>query len=111
MGSLMCGYGLAVIIATVGQPSFYTSLHLVADTTSPAYSHTNTFIATIGGVFFAGGFFGSLFASPVGSKLGRIRGLQIVSAIGILGGALQTGAANQAMVDPTFRCCTSMAFR
>lgn len=103
MGSLMSGYGLAVIVATIGQPTFYTSLHLDADPTSPGYSHTNTFIATIEGIFFAGGFFGSLFASPVGSKLGRIRGFQIVSAIGILGGALQTGAANQAMVRTSSR--------
>lgn len=72
MGSLMCGYGLSVIIATVGQPSFYTSMNLVSDITSPGYSHTNSSIATIKGIFFADGFFGSLFASLVGSKLCRI---------------------------------------
>lgn len=97
MGSLLCGYGLSVIVATIGQLTFYESMYLVADPTAPAYSHTNTLISTIEGILFAGGFFGSLFAAPVGSKLGHVRGFQIVSLIGIFGGALQTGAKNQAM--------------
>jgi hypothetical protein len=66
-GSWMTGYGLAVIIATLGQPTFYTSMHLVSDPTSLGYGHTSTIIATVNGVFFAGGFLGCLFAALAGS--------------------------------------------
>ncbi|KEF53969.1 uncharacterized protein A1O9_09764 [Exophiala aquamarina CBS 119918] len=95
-GSWLSGYGLAVIIATLGQPSFYTSLNLDADPSSPGYRHTNDFIATIQGILFAGGFFGAIFAA-VASRFGRVRGFQICASFAIAGGAIQTGARNQGM--------------
>jgi hypothetical protein len=94
----MCGFGLAVIIATLGQPSFYTSMDLVADPTAPGYGQTNDFLATIQGVFFAGGFFGCLFTGLTGSKLGRLWSFRVAAAVGILGSGIQAGAVNQGMV-------------
>lgn len=82
----------------MGQPSWYSSLNLDPDPTSPGYGHTNDIIATVQGIFFAGGFFGCLFAGLVGNRLGRIRSFQVCSVICIVGGAIQTGATNQAMV-------------
>jgi len=96
-GSWMTGYGLAVIIATLGQPTFYTSMHLVSDPTSPGYGHTSTIIATVNGVFFAGGFLGCLFAALAGSSLGRLRGFQAAAVVGIIGSTIQTAAVNPAM--------------
>ncbi|OIW32831.1 general substrate transporter [Coniochaeta ligniaria NRRL 30616] len=96
-GSLLGGYGLAVIIATVGQPSFYESLGLQSDPTAPDYAYTNTIISTAQGIFFAGGFFGCAFISIAGSRFGRIRGFQAAAVVGIIGSAIQTGAISPAM--------------
>ncbi|KEF51066.1 uncharacterized protein A1O9_12882 [Exophiala aquamarina CBS 119918] len=96
-GSWLSGYGLAVIIATIGQPSFYASIDLDPDPTSPGYRHTSDIIATVQGIFFAGGALGCIFAGSVGRLLGRIRSFQLCAAICITGAAIQTGAVNQAM--------------
>jgi MFS family permease len=98
-GSLFVGYTLAVIIATLGQPSWYSSLHLNPDPTSPDYSWTNTVISCANGLFFAGGFFGALFTGAISAKIGRIGVFQIGAVIGIVGGAIQTGAVSAAMVS------------
>ena len=97
-GSWLSGYGLAVIIATVGQPSFYASLGLDPDPISPGYGYTRDIIATVQGIFFAGGAFGCLFAGAVGNRLGRIRSLQLSVVICVVGAAIQTGAVAPAMV-------------
>lgn len=101
-GSLYCGYTLAVIISTLGQPTFYSSLGLVTDPTDPGYGFTNAVISTANGIFFAGAFSGALVAGALSSKLGRIRIFQMSSIVGIIGGAIQTGAISAAMVrSPT----------
>ncbi len=97
-GSWLTGYGLGVIITTVGQPTFYTSFNITPDVTSPDYQATTNFISTVQGIFFAGGFFGCLFAGFAGARFGRIRGFQACTIICLIGGALQTGAVNQGMV-------------
>lgn len=97
-GSLFCGYTLSVIIATLGQPTFYSSLHLNPDPTSPDYGWTNTVISCANGLFFAGGFFGALMTGAISAKIGRIRVFQIGAVVGIVGGAIQTGAVSAAMV-------------
>ncbi|KAE8441595.1 hypothetical protein EG329_004644 [Mollisiaceae sp. DMI_Dod_QoI] len=96
-GSLFAGYSLAVIVSTLGQPTWYSSLHLEADTTAPDYSHTTTIIGAANGVFFAGGILGSFLAGWLGDRLGRVSGFRVAATVGIVGGAIQTGAMNQAM--------------
>ncbi|KAK5053686.1 hypothetical protein LTR84_001647 [Exophiala bonariae] len=96
-GSLYCGYTLAVIISTLGQPTFYSSLGLVTDTSDSGYGFTNAIISTANGIFFAGAFFGALLAGGLSSRLGRIRIFQMSSIVGIIGGAIQTGAISPAM--------------
>ncbi|KAH8879168.1 MFS general substrate transporter [Thozetella sp. PMI_491] len=73
-------------------PSFYSSLGLETDPKAPGYGRTNNIIASAQGIFFAGGFFGSIFVALAGSWLGRIRGFQIASAVGLIGSGIQTGA-------------------
>ena len=98
-GSLFCGYTLSVIVSTLGQPTFYSSLHLVADPTAPGYSWTNTVISTANGVFFGAAFFGALGGGLISANFGRIRVFQISATVGIIGGAIQTGAISAAMVS------------
>ncbi|KAK5204398.1 hypothetical protein LTR99_002184 [Exophiala xenobiotica] len=93
-GSLFAGYGLSVIVSTVGQPTWYSSLDL-----EPTSSHTTAIIGAANGVFFAGGFFGCLVAAYTVEKLGRLNGLRLAAVIGIIGAAIQTAAINQGMVS------------
>jgi hypothetical protein len=74
-------------------------MHLVSNPTSPGYGHTSTIIATMNGVFFAGGFLGCLFAALAGSSLGRLRGFQAAAIVGIIGSTIQTAEVNPAMVS------------
>ena len=98
-GSLFTGYSLAIIVATVGQPTWYKSLNLESDTTAPGYSHTTAIIGAANGVFFAGGTLGCLLGGWLGDKLGRVNAFKVAATVGIIGAAIQTGAANQAMVS------------
>ncbi len=101
-GSLFAGYSLAVIVATLGQPTWYTSLNLEADPTAPGYSHTTTIIGAVNGVFFAAGFFGTLLSGWLDDRLGRVNSLRLAAAVGIVGAVLQTAAVNQGMVSDCF---------
>jgi MFS family permease len=74
----------------------------VADPTDPGYSYTNTIIGAVNGVFFAGGFFGTLLSGWTADKFGRLNGFRIASALGLVGAAIQAGAVNVPMV-PTSR--------
>jgi MFS family permease len=98
-GSIASGLSSGLFGLSLGQPSFYQSLSLSADPTSPSYPHTTSIIGASTGVWFAGGFFGSLLIGPVSEKIGRIRGFQIAAMFHIVGGVLQTAALNQAMVS------------
>lgn len=87
-----------MIIATLGQPTWYSSLDLEPDPTSPDYGWTNTVISCANGLFFAAGFFGALFTGSVSTKLGRIKVFQLGAIIGIVGGIIQTAAMSAGMV-------------
>jgi MFS family permease len=97
-GSVYTGYSLAVVGATLGLPSFYESLSLDPNPISPGYSHTRVILGAINGIFFAGGFFGTLFAGWAGAYFGRVKSFRICASLGVLGGALSAGSVNQAMV-------------
>ncbi|OQU97186.1 hypothetical protein CLAIMM_03160 [Cladophialophora immunda] len=96
-GSLFTGYSLAVFAFTLGQPTFYSSLNLVASATLPGYGHTNDILGAANGVFFGTGFFGCFLAGWAGNRLGRVNGFRIAAVTGMLGGALQCGSQSQAM--------------
>ncbi|KAI1624494.1 general substrate transporter [Exophiala viscosa] len=96
-GSLFTGYGLAVIGNTLGQPTFYTTMHVPAVPTDPAYSHTRTLIGAANGIFFGAGFVNCLIAAWTVDALGRRSTFRLAAAIGIVGGTLQCAAVNQAM--------------
>ena len=60
VGATACSYGLAIIGSTVGQPSFYRSLNLVADPTAPGYDRTAGLLGAFNGVNAAGAFIGAI---------------------------------------------------
>lgn len=60
VGATACSYGLAIIGSTVGQPSFYKSLGLVADPEAPGYSRTAGLLGAFNGVNSAGAFLGAI---------------------------------------------------
>ncbi|TVY40478.1 Sugar transporter [Lachnellula occidentalis] len=96
-GSLFTGYSLAIIVTTVGQPTWYASLHLEPDATAPGYTHTTAIIGAANGVFFAGGTLGCVLGGWLADRLGRVKGFRVAAVVGIIGAAIQTGATNQAM--------------
>jgi MFS family permease len=72
---------------------------MVADLTVPGYAHTTTIIGAVNGVFFGAGFFGTFLSGWLNDRVGRVNSIRISSIISIIGGAIQTGAVNQAMVS------------
>jgi MFS family permease len=65
---------------------------------SPNFTHqfnpSDAEVGAVVSVFTGGGFFGAMFAGPIGDKLGRKMTILIGACIFLLGGALQTGARN-----------------
>ncbi|TAQ87226.1 hypothetical protein B7494_g4450 [Chlorociboria aeruginascens] len=88
---------LSVIVATVGQPTFYSSLNLEVIPTAPSYSHTTTIIGAVNGVFFAGGFCGTFVGGWMGDRFGRVRSLRCAAGVGFVGAVIQTAAIDQGM--------------
>lgn len=99
IGSLWAGYSLAVIVSTLGQPTWYLSLNLEADPTAPGYTHTTTIIGAVNGAFFGAGVVGTLISGWFGDRLGRVNNLRLSATVGIIGAVLQTAAVNQGMVS------------
>lgn len=53
LGSMACSYGMAVVSSIIGQPSFYTSFHLIT-AGLPGYSRTSNLIGALNGLSCAG---------------------------------------------------------
>ncbi|KIX06601.1 uncharacterized protein Z518_04577 [Rhinocladiella mackenziei CBS 650.93] len=97
-GSLTYGYCFSIVTTTLGQPSFFTYFDLTQDPTdADRYAFTNEIIGAMNGCFSGGGFLGAVFVGWAADALGRKKTLVLGSAIGIIGGAFQGGAAHIAM--------------
>ncbi|KAH8697583.1 general substrate transporter [Talaromyces proteolyticus] len=97
-GSLTYGYSFSITSTTLGQPSFFEYFNLSQDTTAPRYAYTNRVIGGLNGCFSGGGFLGALVGGWACDALGRKKTLLLATPIAILGGALQGGAVNIAML-------------
>ncbi|KAK8020088.1 hypothetical protein PG990_005226 [Apiospora arundinis] len=96
LGSTTYGYGASVISSTIGQPGWYAFFNL-PPAGEPGYDAITTpVIATANGLLSAGAAAACLAVMWTGDRFGRIRNLQAACLLGILGGALQGGAANLA---------------
>lgn len=90
------GYGASIISSTIGQPGWYAFFDLPTDG-QPGYdTKTTPTIATANGLFSAGAAVACLILMWSCDYLGRVRNMQIGCLLGILGGALQSGAQNLA---------------
>ncbi|KAK4942906.1 hypothetical protein LTR10_017482 [Elasticomyces elasticus] len=96
LGSTACSYGMAIIGSTIGQPSFYKSLHL-APQGEPGYSRTAQYIGAFNGVNSAGSAIGAAACAYLADRLGRKKTIQIAAAVLIVGAAICAGAVNNAM--------------
>lgn len=96
LGSTACSYGLAILGSTIGQPSFYSSLHLSPQGT-PGYSRTANLIAAFNGMSSGGAALGALFNSWSANALSRKHTIQIGAVILSIGAALCAGSVNVGM--------------
>ncbi|KAK1073400.1 hypothetical protein LTR74_001809 [Friedmanniomyces endolithicus] len=97
LGSFTYGYCASIIGSTIGQPGWYQYFSLPQQG-EPGYATTTTnAIATANGLFSAGGALGALSIMFTCDYFGRKRNIQFGSALSVLGGALQGGAAALAM--------------
>ena len=103
LASLFAGYAFSVIVATLGQPTFYSSLNLSPDPTSLGYAHTVRITGAVLGTFYGAAVFGTFLSAWSGDKYGRVVGMRIGAITGIIGGILQTGSVNVGMVRLTCR--------
>lgn len=88
MGSILFGYDLGVIAEVIASSSFVDFFN------NPTSTQTGIVVS-----FFTGGAFcGAGLAGPAGDRLGRRWTIVIGSIVYLLGGALQTGAANLNML-------------
>ncbi|KAK5940310.1 hypothetical protein PMZ80_007730 [Knufia obscura] len=83
LGSFLYGYDLGVIAEVVASESFLAK-----------FEPDDVQSGLVVSMFTTGAFFGAAFAGPSGDWLGRRLTIVIGGVIFILGGALQTGAAN-----------------
>ena len=93
LGSLTYGYAFSVISNTLGQPGFLSYFSL---TTNPSYA--SRIEGAINGLFSAGGTFGALLVGYMCDRYGRKVTMNTASLVCIVGGALQTGSVNLAML-------------
>lgn len=98
LGSLTYGYSFSVTSTTLGQPAFFEYFDLSDDESSPSYAFTNRIIGGLNGCFSGGGFLGAVFSGWACDALGRKKTLLVATPIGVLGGVLQGGSVNLAML-------------
>lgn len=97
IASIIVGYCLSAVATTLGQPAFYSYMHLSRDEADTSYSHTVVIQGLSTSLSQVGGFLGSIFVAWTADRYGRIRSFQIASLIIILGGALSAGAVDVPM--------------
>lgn len=83
LGSFLFGYDLGVIAEVVASNTF-----------ADKFAADDVQKGLVVSMFTTGAFFGAAFAGPSGDWLGRRLTIMVGSIVFVLGGALQTGAAN-----------------
>lgn len=97
VGSLLTGYLQGTSSQTLGQATFYQSLNLVEDQHDPGYSKTNKIISAANGIFYAGGFFGSLLTGYLARRIGHLQNFKVSAIVALVGTAIQGGSVDQPM--------------
>ncbi|KAK3713670.1 hypothetical protein LTR37_008364 [Vermiconidia calcicola] len=93
LGSFTYGFNNAITGSVFGLPGIFTYFDLTLDE-----SGSNSILGAANGVFFAGRMLGCLTVAGCADKLGRVRSLQIVCLLCLLGGILQAASVHIAML-------------
>jgi sugar porter (SP) family MFS transporter len=93
-GSMSYGYSASIIATTLAQPSFLAYFNLAGPHAS---SNANQLIATMNGLYQAGGFLAVFSTSFLADKWGRKMAIAVSAVITILAGALLAGSVHIAM--------------
>ncbi|KAK5165368.1 uncharacterized protein LTR77_008897 [Saxophila tyrrhenica] len=93
LGSFTYGFNNAITGSVFGLPGFYSYFDLNAGDSS-----SNSILGAANGVFFAGAMLGCLIAAWCADKLGRVRSLQVVCLLCLVGGILQGASVHVAML-------------
>ncbi|KAF2802333.1 general substrate transporter [Mytilinidion resinicola] len=99
-GSTAFGFASAIIATTLGQPSFKIYMNLT--TTNP---NTAKITGAMNSLFYAGGFFGSVFNAWYADRFGRKTSIMTACVIMVIAAALCAGSVHVAMFI-VFRFCT-----
>lgn len=91
LGTLTYGFSAANIGITLGQPSFLVYMHL---DTNP---HTPALEGAFNGLWYTGGFCGSICHGWVANRYGRKASIALGALLVIVSGAILTGSVNPAM--------------
>lgn len=93
-GSMSYGYSASIIATTLAQPTFLAHFNLAGPHASP---NANQLIATMNGLYQAGGFLAVFSTSYLADKWGRKTAIAVSAAITILSGALLAGSVHIGM--------------
>ncbi|KIY03202.1 uncharacterized protein Z520_01669 [Fonsecaea multimorphosa CBS 102226] len=91
LGSICCGYSLAITSTTLTQPSFVEYMGLDKN------KHAAALDGTTNGMFIVGCFIGSMLSTFAPELLGRKLVVFLGTLIATVGGALQAGSVNMTM--------------
>lgn len=94
LGQLAFGYPASIISTTLGSPAFLEYMQLVDPETGVASQRENAIIGTTNGLFQAGAFVNTFITCYALEKLGRKNTIYYNAVVGLLGGAMLTGAQN-----------------
>ena len=93
-GSMSYGYSASIIATTLAQPAFLTYFNLAGPNAS---SNANQLIATMNGLYQAGGFLAVFSTSWLADKWGRKVAIAVSAVITIISGALLAGSVHIGM--------------
>ncbi|KAK7883526.1 hypothetical protein LTR67_011102 [Exophiala xenobiotica] len=93
-GSMSYGYSASIIATTLAQPSFLEYFNLAGP---HAHSNANQLIATMNGLYQAGGFLAVFSISYFADKWGRKMAIAVAAVILIISGALLAGSVDIGM--------------
>ena len=96
IGSFTYGYVISVLATTLSKPSFFQYMGL--DTTGPGKGFANSIIATWNCLLYVGAVFGCILYSLVSNRWGRKPPMSLGSLFVVVGGALQAGCVDIAML-------------
>ncbi|RSM18688.1 hypothetical protein CDV31_002408 [Fusarium ambrosium] len=92
LGSFMYGFNSSIIGSIFGLPGFfeYFDLTLTGKDSAPIIGAAN-------GLFAGGGLLGCIIVPSLSDRLGRVRAIQIICALGVISAAIQAASVHIAM--------------